>query len=265
MRYVAKLRSSTFLFGFDIPIIDDILDFGKDLIPGVIDAGAGLIGGEATNDQNLQISRETSQFNREQAELNRQFQERMSNSAHQREVADLRAAGLNPILSTRHGGASTPAGGAAVGVNATMHNYLGEAVSRGVASAQASRRLNVELDKIKQETAESAQREAVGRTQYWVNNKLFQKLNAEIENIDQDTENQRVQNSILVENLSSAKAAAASAEAIEELMDTPFGRRIRQIGAIGRELNPMFESGNSAKSFFRDAPRQSFPQSRPRR
>jgi len=53
----------------------------------------------------------TSAYSVHEARQNRRFQRNMSNTAHQREVEDLRAAGLNPILSATGGkGESTPSG-----------------------------------------------------------------------------------------------------------------------------------------------------------
>lgn len=82
-------------------------------IGGIAGAGAALAG-QASQ---ARAQRETNRMNVAENLKNREFQERMSSSSHQREVADLRAAGLNPILSAGGGGSSSPSGSVAVQKN----------------------------------------------------------------------------------------------------------------------------------------------------
>ena len=95
-------------------------------------AALGIWSGNKSANAQAALSHEQMQWQSQEAQKTRDWQEKMSSTAHQREIEDLRKAGLNPMLSGMGGqGASTPAG-ATASYSSNAYTGYGSDVSGGI-------------------------------------------------------------------------------------------------------------------------------------
>jgi len=190
---------------------------------------ASLIGKEGAEDAN--------DANSAEAGKNRDFQERMSNTAWQRGVKDMQAAGLNPMLAFSKGPASSPGGATA----APMQNTGAAAVN----SAEAGSRINPQVDLLKA-SAEKTRAEAdVAKSQALINAVMVPKIEQETKTsmssagqIEQLIARLRRENEL---DIGGSRAVKAKGESLSANHEAERRRQLYEHGEWREHLNELVQ------------------------
>lgn len=240
----------------------DWLGAGTSIVGGIL----GMFGQGSANSANANQAQQANQQSFYNMMEQQRFQERMSNTAYQRSMADMKAAGLNPILAYQQGGASSPAGGLASAQAATMQNAL-DPLAEGVSSAASKAKEAEGISLIKEQAKNTVSQTDLNKASEALNKQLDSKaaqdtatsaaqMRAAIaneKNTSADTVNKTIQSGILANDAVTAyqrsRLAKAEADQAEKYGPGTWGNLGGTVEkAIGRLVDINRKGGGSDPS-----------------